>query len=266
MLRILYVEDNAANLSLVYRVAKMGGHEVINRSTGEKALADFDSINPDLVLMDVQLEGQLTGLDVTKELRARGYTLPIVAVTAYAMTGDREKAINAGCDDYLPKPLPIKQLVALLQRHQKQKNAKKASSKTVPAVNTDDTAKLTDPDTTTVVAPAIEDQEKTITTEAAKQLDPNATTTVKAAQQLDPNPTVTARATDANDVVEVATIKDADTTAIPNDEPPKHEASAAKAETTPAPAPPSNTPTDIPPSPETQQDQTDQPTTKNTTD
>ncbi|MEL6271716.1 MAG: response regulator, partial [Chloroflexota bacterium] len=68
-MRILYVEDNQVNLMLVERVAKMGGHEVINRTSGEAALADFDEINPDLILMDIQLEGQMTGLDAVRELR-----------------------------------------------------------------------------------------------------------------------------------------------------------------------------------------------------
>ncbi len=120
MLRILYVEDNAANLSLVHRVARLGGHEVVNRTSGESALADFASIRPDMVLMDVQLEGALNGLEVVEKLRADGYSeVPIIAVTAYAMKGDKEKAINAGCDDYLPKPLPIKDLVALIDKYGK---------------------------------------------------------------------------------------------------------------------------------------------------
>lgn len=206
MLRILYVEDNAANLSLLYRVAKMGGHEVINRSTGEKALADFDAIKPDLVLMDVQLEGVLTGLQVVERLRAQGHTLPIVAVTAYAMKGDREQALAAGCDDYLPKPLPIKRLVALLEHYQREIDTKKAKTAPPPA-KAAPLPDLTAPDTATIVAPKVEDKDKTITTEAARQLDPHATTSVEAARDLDPNPTLTARATDANEVVEVENVK-----------------------------------------------------------
>lgn len=120
MLRILYVEDNAANLSLVHRVARIGGHEVVNRTSGEAALKDFDSIRPDMVLMDIQLEGVLTGLDVVKTLREQGKTLPIVAVTAYAMKGDREKALEAGCNAYLAKPLPIKELIELINQYQTQ--------------------------------------------------------------------------------------------------------------------------------------------------
>ncbi|MEL6152112.1 MAG: response regulator [Chloroflexota bacterium] len=117
-MRILYVEDNQVNLMLVERVAKMGGHEVINRTSGEAALADFDEINPDLILMDIQLEGQMTGLDAVRELRTRGVEMPIVALTAYAMKGDREKALAAGCNQYLPKPLPINVLLDLLKKYE----------------------------------------------------------------------------------------------------------------------------------------------------
>jgi two-component system cell cycle response regulator DivK len=135
MLRILYVEDNAANLSLVHRVARVGGHEVVNRTSGESTLKDFTSIKPDLVLMDIQLEGPMSGLDVVRKLRADGYTdIPIVAVTAYAMKGDKEKALAAGCDSYLPKPLPITELVALIDKYQKEMTKRKTSEvlKVVP--------------------------------------------------------------------------------------------------------------------------------------
>lgn len=116
-MRILYVEDNPANLFLVRRVAKMGGHEVINYIDGEDALANFGSDKPDLVLMDIQLAGELSGLDVIQRLRDRGHHTPIIAVTAYAMVGDRERFLAAGCDDYLAKPLPIPRLVEILEHY-----------------------------------------------------------------------------------------------------------------------------------------------------
>jgi response regulator of citrate/malate metabolism len=70
-----------------------------------------------LVLMDIQITGELSGLDVVKRLRADGVTTPIIAVTAYAMVGDKERCIEAGCTDYLPKPLPIPQLVQLFEQY-----------------------------------------------------------------------------------------------------------------------------------------------------
>lgn len=115
-MKILYVEDNPANLFLVKRVARVGGHEVINYIDGEEALANYEKDNPDLVLMDIQLAGELTGLQVVERLRARGHKTPIIAVTAYAMIGDRERCLAAGCDDYIAKPLPIPRLVEILEK------------------------------------------------------------------------------------------------------------------------------------------------------
>ncbi|MBW4438196.1 MAG: response regulator [Pleurocapsa minor GSE-CHR-MK-17-07R] len=117
-MRILYVEDNPANISLLQRVARMGGHEVVNYTEGEKALANFKTDNPDLVLMDLQLAGAMTGLEVVRRLRADGVRTPIVAVTAYAMVGDREKCLAAGCDGYMSKPLPVAELVELVQKYE----------------------------------------------------------------------------------------------------------------------------------------------------
>ncbi|MEP7291376.1 MAG: response regulator, partial [Chloroflexota bacterium] len=123
----MYVEDNPANISLLQRIARMGGHDVINYTNGEVALDNFGKDNPDLVLMDLQLEGRISGLDVVKQLRERGFKTPIVAVTAYAMVGDRERCIEAGCDSYLSKPLPVAELVELVQTYERK-------SKPTPAV------------------------------------------------------------------------------------------------------------------------------------
>ena len=117
-MRILYVEDNPANLFLVQRVARMGNHDVVNYADGQSALDRFKDDNPDLVLMDVQLPGLLTGLDVVKALRKDGHKTPIIAVTAYAMSGDRERCLEAGCDGYLAKPLPVNELVELFKRYE----------------------------------------------------------------------------------------------------------------------------------------------------
>lgn len=115
-MRILYVEDNLANLALVQRLARIGNHEIISHPDGEAALAHFQQDKPDLILMDIQLKGALNGLDVVKKLREQGHKTPIIAVTAYAMLGDRERCLQAGCDEYLPKPLPVEQLVEFFER------------------------------------------------------------------------------------------------------------------------------------------------------
>jgi two-component system, cell cycle response regulator DivK len=135
-MRILYVEDNPANVFLVKRVAKMGNHEIINYIDGGEALRKFPELKPDLVLMDVQLSGELSGLDVVRRLRADGYTTPIIAVTAYAMVGDRERCIEAGCNDYLAKPLPIPRLVEIFEQYE--------ATTTAPA-STDDNRDVTPP-------------------------------------------------------------------------------------------------------------------------
>lgn len=116
-MKILYVEDNPANLFLVKRIATIGGHTVLSYIDGEEALRNFANDDPDLVLMDVQLAGDLTGLDVVRKLRERGYNTPIIAVTAYAMIGDRNRCLEAGCDDYIAKPLPVGRLVELFQHY-----------------------------------------------------------------------------------------------------------------------------------------------------
>lgn len=124
-MKVLYVEDNPANVFLVKRVARMGNHEIINYIDGGQALKKYDEINPDLVLMDIQLAGDKSGLDVVRELRARGVKTHIIAVTAYAMVGDKERCIDAGCDDYLAKPLPIPRLVEIFELHNKRVLASK---------------------------------------------------------------------------------------------------------------------------------------------
>lgn len=116
-MRILYVEDNPANVSLVQRVARIGNHEIIHYTEGQPAIDNFERDKPDLVLMDVQLPGAITGLDAVRVLRSKGYKTPIVAVTAYAMVGDREKCLAAGCDSYLSKPMPVPELIELIKRY-----------------------------------------------------------------------------------------------------------------------------------------------------
>jgi len=116
-MRIAYVEDNPTNLALVERVAGMNHHVVVSYNEGEVAVKELLNETFDLILMDVELAGELGGLAVVRELRKNGLNTPIVAVTAYAMMGDRDKCLEAGCDDYLPKPLPIVELVAMLARY-----------------------------------------------------------------------------------------------------------------------------------------------------
>ena len=121
--QILCVEDNMTNMLLVSRVVEAEGHYLIRAEDGETAI---DLLNnntiPDLVLLDVNLPG-MNGLDIARGVRAgsigdgsQGYMdVPIIALTANVLVGDREKCIEAGCNDYLPKPLDIRTLRELMR-------------------------------------------------------------------------------------------------------------------------------------------------------
>lgn len=104
--RILIVEDNEANQMLTRAVLELEGFEVEVAGSAAEALEEIEEHRPDMILMDVQLPGQ-DGLSFTKELkRDPAYaTIPVVALTAHAMQGDREIALSAGCVGYIAKPI-----------------------------------------------------------------------------------------------------------------------------------------------------------------
>lgn len=116
-MRILYAEDNQANIYFMRRLARVGHHEVINFIEGASVLRKFDQINPDLVLIDVQLSGTMNGLEVVRKLRQRGVETPIIAVTAYATPDAEARCLAAGCNDYLAKPLPHERLIELFRKY-----------------------------------------------------------------------------------------------------------------------------------------------------
>src|SRR4051812_28862024 len=106
MPKILLVEDNEMNRDMLSRRLQRRGFEVVMAVDGEQGVAMAQSESPDLILMDMSLP-QLDGWEATRRLKAdpgrRG--VPIIALTAHAMSGDREKAVEAGCDDYDTKPI-----------------------------------------------------------------------------------------------------------------------------------------------------------------
>jgi two-component system, sensor histidine kinase and response regulator len=121
-LRILLAEDNKVNQVLATRLLGKIGHTVVIVATGREALAALDepgSSGFDLVLMDVQMP-DMDGFEATAIIRARekasGTRLPIIALTAHAMTGDEERCLAAGMDGYTPKPIDVDQLVAAIER------------------------------------------------------------------------------------------------------------------------------------------------------
>ena len=116
--RILIVDDNPTNLKLVTYLVKSHGYEVDTAADAESALARIRDHKPRLVLLDLQLPG-IDGLELTRRIKGNPETrdIVIVAVTAYAMKGDEERARQAGCDDYVTKPIDTRGLPALIARH-----------------------------------------------------------------------------------------------------------------------------------------------------
>lgn len=112
---VLVVEDNAANLKLVALILRHLGHTMLPARDAEEAIIAARAAHPDLILMDIQLPG-MDGLEATSLLKKDPVTaaIPILAVTALAMKGDREKSLGAGCDGYLLKPLRYHELCAAL--------------------------------------------------------------------------------------------------------------------------------------------------------
>jgi two-component system cell cycle response regulator DivK len=113
---ILVVEDNPLNLKLVRDVLRHAGYRVVEATTGEDGVRVAAEERPDLVLMDLQLPG-IDGSEALRRIRASGApTVPIVAVTAFAMPADQAKARRDGFDGYLEKPLKVRALPAQVAR------------------------------------------------------------------------------------------------------------------------------------------------------
>ena len=114
---ILVVDDNEANLRLINAVLKTRGYELLEAMSGEVALEILAAERPALVLMDVQMPG-LSGIDVAQRIRATPSLadLPLIAITAMAMKGDREEILSAGFNDYLAKPYKMADLLSLVAR------------------------------------------------------------------------------------------------------------------------------------------------------
>ena len=108
---ILIVDDNPMNLKLIEALLKMEGYEVRSAPNAETALLQLARWRPELILMDLQLPG-MDGLELTRRLKADPVTrdIVIVAITAYAMKGDEQRAREAGCDGYIPKPIDTRAL------------------------------------------------------------------------------------------------------------------------------------------------------------
>jgi two-component system cell cycle response regulator DivK len=113
--RILVIDDNEANLKLLRVLLTAEGYEVLAVADAEEAIQYLEQERPDLILMDLQLPG-MDGFELTRRLKHDPATRDIVilAITAYAMKGDEERALAAGCDGYLPKPIDTRSLASIL--------------------------------------------------------------------------------------------------------------------------------------------------------
>lgn len=123
--RILIVDDNPTNLKLLAYLMKQNGYVVATALDADAALASIDQNRPTLILMDLQLP-DVDGLALTRQLKSAPATrdIIIIAVTAYAMKGDLEKAIAAGCDDYVTKPIDTRGVPAIVARHLEKRAAR----------------------------------------------------------------------------------------------------------------------------------------------
>jgi len=117
MKTILYVEDNPDNRSLVRRVLESEGYSVIEAPSASQALTVLQNGQPDVILMDINMP-DMDGYALTAQIRAMPAhaRVPIVAVTANVMRGDREKSLEAGCDGYIQKPIDIDDLSRQIER------------------------------------------------------------------------------------------------------------------------------------------------------
>jgi two-component system cell cycle response regulator DivK len=117
MATILIIEDNVANMRLTTLLVQNAGHDVLSAADAETGLTLARAERPDLVLMDVQLPG-MDGLAATALLKRDPITaaIPVIALTAMAMKDDQKKSQEAGCDEYIAKPLRYKELYAAIDR------------------------------------------------------------------------------------------------------------------------------------------------------
>ena len=116
--KVLCIEDNSVNMLLVSRIVEAEGHELLQAEDGPRAIDILTETLPDIILLDINLPG-INGLDLAKRFKSddKIRPVPLIATTAQVLVGDRERCLEAGCDDYLPKPLDIRKLREVLREH-----------------------------------------------------------------------------------------------------------------------------------------------------
>ena len=129
MPRLLYIEDNEDNLYMLTLFFDVqGGYEILSAANGAEGIAIAVAERPDLILMDLNLP-EIDGWEAARRLKADPATrrIPLIALTAHAMAGDREKALAAGCDDFDTKPVQFDRLLAKIERALSKKRGETAS-------------------------------------------------------------------------------------------------------------------------------------------
>lgn len=115
---VLVVEDNDMNMQLVEYLLEEGGYNIVKAASGEEALTlTGHGEKPDIILMDIHLPG-MDGLSVVRTMKSdpRTKTIPILALTAHAMRGDKDRFLEAGCDGYISKPIDVKTFLSSIEQ------------------------------------------------------------------------------------------------------------------------------------------------------
>ena len=125
---VLYIEDNFHNRRIVRKILQSRGYTVIEAEDGPSGLDMIQELQPPLVLLDIGLPG-MDGLEVVRQIRrdARLQETPVIAITASAMRGDRERFLNAGCNDYISKPIQAMELLDMVADHYPSPNGREPS-------------------------------------------------------------------------------------------------------------------------------------------
>lgn len=116
--KVLIVEDNELNMKLFRDLLEAHGIDTVQTQDGKKAFDMAMEHRPDLIIMDIQLP-EISGLEITKTLKENDElkSIPVVAVTAFAMKGDEQKIRDGGCEDYISKPISVGQFIQVVKKH-----------------------------------------------------------------------------------------------------------------------------------------------------
>jgi two-component system cell cycle response regulator DivK len=119
---IFYIEDNIDNRTLIRRILSAEGYQVVEAGDAKEALETLKTLHPDMILMDINMP-EVDGYTLTAQIRSMtGFeSIPIVALTANVMRGDRERSLEAGCDGYIQKPIDIDLLPQQIERYLRKK-------------------------------------------------------------------------------------------------------------------------------------------------